>query len=42
MEAVAETLAVFAALRRLVPDEEIYDVESELPGDYVSLFSGVV
>jgi len=41
-EAERHARAVFAALRRLVPDKEIYDVESELPGEYASLFSGVV
>jgi uncharacterized protein (DUF2267 family) len=34
--------AVFAALRELVPSKEIYDVESELPGEYAPLFSNVL
>ena len=41
-EAERHARVVFAALRKLVPDKEIYDVESELPGEYASLFSGVV
>ena len=41
-EAESHARAVFAALRRIVSDNEIYDVESELPGEYASLLSGVV
>ena len=41
-EAERHARAVFAALRRLVSDKEIYDIESELPGEYASLLSGVV
>jgi uncharacterized protein (DUF2267 family) len=31
--------AVFAAVRRLLPDEEIFDVESQLPRDLVELWT---
>jgi hypothetical protein len=33
---------VLASLRELVPDKEIYDVESELPRGYALLFANVV
>jgi hypothetical protein len=29
-------------LRGLVSDKEVYDIESELPGEYAELFSRVV
>jgi uncharacterized protein (DUF2267 family) len=41
-EAEVHAKAVFAALRELVPDKEIYDVESELSAEYAPLFSGVI
>jgi uncharacterized protein (DUF2267 family) len=41
-EAARHARAVFAALRELVPNKEIYDVESELPREYAPLFSGFV
>jgi uncharacterized protein (DUF2267 family) len=41
-EAERHARAVFAALRELVPDKEIHDVESELPAEYAPLLSGIV
>jgi uncharacterized protein (DUF2267 family) len=41
-DAERHTRSVFAALRELVPDKEIHDVESELPAEYAPLFSGIV
>ncbi|HEY2656336.1 MAG TPA: DUF2267 domain-containing protein [Solirubrobacteraceae bacterium] len=41
-EAERHARAVFVTLRKLVPNKEIYDLESELPRDYASLFSGVI
>lgn len=33
--------AVFAALRRVLPDEEIFDIESQLPRDLVELWTPI-
>jgi uncharacterized protein (DUF2267 family) len=41
-EAERHARAVFAALRELLPEKELHDVESELPAEYAPLLSGIV